>query len=213
MKIAKQISIAVMLLSSYACSADTIKLMRIDGLISNITYNNYSSILNGAQYTIQGTFEMRFIEPPQPQPWIIPIPASGNLRLQNFDLTVGALPDIDFSLPTYASEITGSAIIGDTNPCTWETTPGTCISAGKWDAFTGIFDGNKLTLTGKDYLSLHSSPNYSYSIVATVVPLPGSFILFLSGVVTLLFSKNKSLSNSSKGSIKWLNNILRYPTS
>ena len=184
----------ILIFASFICAADTIKTLRINSDLSNIFYSG-----NTFTYNLSGTFDMHFLETPPPTPGITFPALPGNLRLENDNITTDTLPDIDFTFPRYISEISGTDVIGDANFCRWETTPGTCISSGFQDDFTGTFDGHTLIITGIDHLSLHRSPNYTYTITATVVPLPGSFILLFSGLSALLAFTSKSLTSCSSG--------------
>ena len=148
-------------------SADSVFLLEIDSDQSEITQNCLSTCEPGP-FFIGGRFQLEIRDQDL---------GFGNLDLVDVSVATEALAPA-FAFPAIDAALEGLELTGDADYCSWPGSgSGTCISSGRFDRFSGTFDGSSLEINGIDYQTLHNKPSYSYTIVANVVPEPSSTLL------------------------------------
>ncbi len=155
--------------ASSPARADSTFLLEIDSDQSAITQNCLSGCGQGepgrGPFFIEGQFELTVRDHDL---------GFGNVDLVDVSVETEAL-DPAFTFPAIDAALDGVNLTGDADYCSWPGSgSGTCISSGRFDRFSGTFDGSFLQVTGIDYQTLHNKPSYSYTIVANLVPEPSS---------------------------------------
>lgn len=175
----------ILLLGIYSsANASMSYTLQIDSTHSSIQYSENSA----TEYEISGQFNL--ISSDNGFIW-----SRDNLRLINISTSTDQLPNVTFSFPYFCANLSGNTVYGSRNDCEWIDRSGSCVSSGRFDNFSGTFNGTTLTLSGIDYLSMHSTPFYSYQITAQVlpspVPLPPALLLFAPGLAVVGFMRRR----------------------
>lgn len=111
------------------------------------------------------------------------VPLDGYEREQiQFDgiaVDSGGAAALGFAFPTYLSVVTGDTFVGNEDLCSWFPSTGSCFSMGSFGEFSGTFDGNTLSMTGRDYAGAFFPSTFSFTVVAraaepAAVPEPGT---------------------------------------
>ncbi len=175
---------AFLLLVSATCStgavAETVKTLRIDSALSSIQYFEdwFCTDCSQNSYSITGEIKMRILDPDEEYGF-------GNMRLEKLLFNTEPLPERDFRFPSYYASLRDGIVHGDGNYCSW---PGrgasSCYFMVRPGTFDGTFENGVLSISGIDHIFSYDE-YYEYSITATVVPLPSSIVLLLSGIASI----------------------------
>jgi len=177
----------LVLLLTLGPSAGSAATLRIDpnlSVVHTTFWTPYAMALEVADdivdLNIAGTFEVLVQE-------------DGLMNFRNIDVITTTQSDRTFTFPEYPGLYYGPSFAGSEDDCflffSYYQFSGSCWSAGNFGSYTGTFDGQTLHMTGgKDgwFTTSSQTNSFIYDITAYVVPIPGAFILFLSGVSSIL---------------------------
>ena len=142
-------------------------------------------------FWVSGTFEL-VIEEGSYDPFTR-VHYPDTIRFTNVDIHTTNKSDRTWEFPLFRGEFMSPDFYGTQNPCFLDRTPGTCWSIGDFGWYTGSFDGETLSMSGRkkpDWFFTGAN-GYYYEISAQAVPVPASILLFLSGLPLLLATKIK----------------------
>jgi hypothetical protein len=157
-------------------------------------------------FSISGTFEV-IIEEGSINPF------TGNkdpdtVLFTNIDIHTSNISERTWEFPTYRGRIhtyrdglLPTEIFGTDDLCFIDFTPGLCVSLGIFAWYEGIFDNGYLFISGGKDPSWNFDDNgYYYQISATAVtiPLPPVALLFMLGLILLVYTLSNHKQAPSK---------------
>lgn len=191
-------------------TTDTSTILIIDELSSTITYNPPYSLLGEPEEPVNANFgglvqvfqtdyyiDTRYDGTPKYSP-STHRKISINFPTLNLPAEVSAFnPVYDIGpFQMFGTEITGY----EWDVCTTLVALGymcsnNSISTGIPETLSGIFNGTQLTVDGHLWRSNSFEGYYSFHIEASPVPLPGTLVLFASGIIAAFGSRRLKRSN------------------
>lgn len=207
-------TIAGIFLSSFAATGAHATLMAIDESKSSVTYTEFGFIIcdfsgctspEPKTFVLSGSFEVQSKHESFAVSFF-PEYTTKELDLLFFSkvaINSGGAAPLGFNFPDYPAVLDGSAFLGNADPCSLFFLAGsTCMSMGPWGGYSGIFDGDTISLTGSTNGFFDS---FSFTIVATAlpsgaVPTPSTFACIWIGLTALVVIRRSINGNGDRRS-------------